>query len=471
MNYHLVVLVHGLWGSADHMEYLRKAILANNPPTESSTVVVLVANSFALYYTYDGIDVCGARVASEVIDQIALLEKPASHKVTSISVVGYSLGGLIARYAIGLLHSYRLFDTVNPHSFTTFASPHVGVLALGRGPVAFLYNAIAPYVLSYTSRQLCLVDRSAVHGGVPLLEALADPSLTFFQGLARFNKRVAYGNIVNDHRTEWYTTAMTVTDPYAKNVQNIAGPYVLGYEPVVINTAKGVPLEVLTNPSTDLVNDPTHTLGFVRRLGGRVVRWTVALVKVTVVVPVWFVAFVANAAFQTVVSAARKRQFLKSSTYAHFGHLAVVLPDDLTIPQKLHEEAGSALDSVMDAVKHEHGETSGVALRRQPTHNEQSLVRYLQQFTPACAPREGSTSQDQENQVDPPRGTPVSELNLRPVHRRIIGNLNLLAWEKFPVHIAGAAHTHAAIIVRYASPEFEEGKVVVEHWIRQVFVD
>jgi predicted alpha/beta superfamily hydrolase len=35
-------------------------------------------------------------------------------EIERLSMIGYSLGGLVARYAIGLLHSKRFFERITP---------------------------------------------------------------------------------------------------------------------------------------------------------------------------------------------------------------------------------------------------------------------------------------------------------------------------------------------------------------------
>lgn len=64
-------------------------------------------------FTYDGIDTGGERVAEEVERKLEELAE-AGHDITKISVVGYSLGGLIARYAIGLLFHRGIFEKIQP---------------------------------------------------------------------------------------------------------------------------------------------------------------------------------------------------------------------------------------------------------------------------------------------------------------------------------------------------------------------
>ena len=53
--------------------------------------------------TYEGIDKCGQRLAEEVKGYVE--EHPALQR---ISVVGHSMGGLIARYALGNSSHLRL---------------------------------------------------------------------------------------------------------------------------------------------------------------------------------------------------------------------------------------------------------------------------------------------------------------------------------------------------------------------------
>lgn len=74
---------------------------------------VLVATRNAGSFTYDGIDTGGERVAQEVEGKLEELAE-SGHNITKISIVGYSLGGLIARYAIGLLFRRGIFDKIRP---------------------------------------------------------------------------------------------------------------------------------------------------------------------------------------------------------------------------------------------------------------------------------------------------------------------------------------------------------------------
>lgn len=73
--------------------------------------------------TFEGIDVCGERLAQEV--RTVAARHPSLRRV---SILAHSMGGLISRYAAG-----RLFDPgsgtvagLRPCHFVAMATPHLG---------------------------------------------------------------------------------------------------------------------------------------------------------------------------------------------------------------------------------------------------------------------------------------------------------------------------------------------------------
>jgi len=60
-------------------------------------------------------------------------------------------------------------------------------------------------------------------------------------------------------------------------------------------------------------------------------------------------------------------------------------------------------------------------------------------------------------------------LALAPAQFEIIDGLNAVGFRKYPVYIHKARHSHAAIIVRMPKKGFEEGKIVVKHWLEEEF--
>lgn len=93
---------------------MQESLLAKNPRLHT-----LVAKSNSGNFTYDGIELGGERVSQEIEEEIEKLGR-AGHKVTRLSLVGYSLGGLVARYAIGLLDNKGLFKDIQTVVSTLF---------------------------------------------------------------------------------------------------------------------------------------------------------------------------------------------------------------------------------------------------------------------------------------------------------------------------------------------------------------
>lgn len=103
--------------------------------------------------TYEGIDGCGERLVEEIhglMAQYPLLEE--------ISILGHSMGGLIARYAMGRLYDAetgRIAGRLLPVHFIGMACPHLGcdtapgpAQVSGRGIVARFLPCLARRVFS-----------------------------------------------------------------------------------------------------------------------------------------------------------------------------------------------------------------------------------------------------------------------------------------------------------------------------------
>lgn len=98
------------------MNHLRDRLRQEHP---ADKLHILVAKTNADNHTYDGIEVGGERIVYEVEQEISRLESEQGTKIKKISIAGYSLGGLISRYAIGLMYGSGLFDRIEPVNFTT----------------------------------------------------------------------------------------------------------------------------------------------------------------------------------------------------------------------------------------------------------------------------------------------------------------------------------------------------------------
>ncbi|KAI0766616.1 putative serine esterase-domain-containing protein [Trametes elegans] len=236
-NVHLLLLIHGMWGNPSHLAEMRRVIDERHGQAESEKgpnderLHILVAETNRDDGTYDGIDWGGERVAEELYEAIRDLEKEGK-KVTRFSVTGYSLGGLIARYVVGILHQRGFFNNVTPVNFNTIATPHVG---LPRYPtlISSVANYLGPKLLSRTGEQFFLVDKWSQNGR-PLLEVMADPQRLFFQALTHFAHVRIYANTVNDVTVPYPTAAIEQDDVFVNHIQDgFQVEYDEEYKPVI----------------------------------------------------------------------------------------------------------------------------------------------------------------------------------------------------------------------------------------------
>ncbi|TBU40555.1 putative serine esterase-domain-containing protein [Dichomitus squalens] len=220
---HLLVLIHGMWGNPSHLAEMRRIMEEKRGQPDSERgpqgerLQILLAETNRDDGTYDGIDWGGERVAEEIFEEVKKLEKDGK-KVSRFSVTGYSLGGLIARYVVGILHQRGFFENVTPVNFNTLATPHIG-LPRYRTFVSGVFAFLGPKLLSRTGEQFYVVDKWSKNGR-PLLEVMADPNRIFYQALTRFEQVRFYANAVNDVTVPYVTAAIELEDPFLEHAFN-----------------------------------------------------------------------------------------------------------------------------------------------------------------------------------------------------------------------------------------------------------
>lgn len=136
-------------------------------------------------------------------------------------MVGYSLGGLWSRYAIGLLAEKGLLKVpglsdgdLEPVLFTTFATPHLGTLFHGQRVHTGIINSLGSNMIGSSGRDLFLKGDSK--DPRPVLQQMADPSSIYFKALASFKKRILYSNAANDRTVPFYTSFLVDKNPFEK---------------------------------------------------------------------------------------------------------------------------------------------------------------------------------------------------------------------------------------------------------------
>ncbi|CAN8105684.1 unnamed protein product [Discula destructiva] len=442
---HLVILTHGLWGNPNHMRSVAKALRAQHP---ADKLYILCAKRNSGSFTYDGIELGGERVCLEIQDELKAIESRGG-KIRKLSVVGYSLGGLVARYAIGLLYAKGVLDELECMTFTAFASPFLGVRTPLQGTANHIWNVLGARTLSTSGRQLFTIDNFR-DTGRPLLAILADPNSIFMKGLAKFKRRTLYTNVTNDRSAVHYTTGISKTDPYT-DLDKIRVNYVKGYEEVVLDPVH--PVEHIPPYAWKKQTFLESTVKWVRR--------GPLILALVVLVPIGIVAFLINAVIQTVRSS--KRIALHEKGEAGI-NIADYRPPLLTEIRGAVEDAYEAVNSFQGqqylGLSDDEGDASGsekAPLLGDSDTDEKATARRAS---------ERNILRRERKQSQP--GQPT--LALAPCQFEMITGLDSLEWRKYPVWIHNDRHSHAAIIVRMEKKTFTEGYVVLKHWLSEEFL-
>ncbi|KAI9669975.1 MAG: hypothetical protein M1831_007011 [Alyxoria varia] len=475
---HLCVFVHGLWGSPSHLNFLCKSLRKQHPSEDK--VHTLICQSNAGSFTYDGIETGGERVTKEVEDELESLEKKGK-KVTKFSILGYSLGGLIARYAIGLLYSKGHFDDgkMLPVNFTTFATPHLGVRTPLRGWRNSIFNSLGGRTLSLSGHQMFLIDNFR-DTGEPLLSVLAGPNTIFMHALSMFKKRSLYANIVNDRAVAFYTAAMSRVDPFV-DIDAIKINYAPGYEDVILESPPHM-AEPRREPPT-IVENVKNGL----RNAAKKAPFVFFLV---VFAPIGGLVFLTNSGVQSFKSARRIKDHREGKAGIGAGAYS-------SIPLMI-EQAQKKAEGIFEAA---HARKSGqeYLLENEEEGNDKGRRRESDlpsptsgKFTSASPPPSSNTRNQKNDEKGPSQPNATTDpsspsssssssspsplkpshtddaafptLALTPAQFSMIANLDALGFSKHPVHIHRANHSHAAIVVRMKRPGFGEGEVVARHW-------
>jgi hypothetical protein len=239
---HLFVLVHGMWGSGADVSYIAEQVRALHGPGGCHVLVSAVNGGTN---TYDGVDVCGERLFDEVLAFVSS-QTDAQARVTRISFIGYSAGGLFSRYCVGLMQMRGFFDQVAPISFVTLACPHLGVR---RGRVNAwnrMFNSVAAWAVYRSGAQLALADKQGLANECLLL-SMSRPNSVFILGLCRFTRLVAFANVTADRTVPYHTASLRRHNVYAPATQGFDLSTRLHDFPHVVASADAVKLMQLHN--------------------------------------------------------------------------------------------------------------------------------------------------------------------------------------------------------------------------------
>ena len=162
-------------------------------------------------------------------------DRKLAYKITSISFIAHSLGGLVQTYAVAYIqkHSPKFFDTIKPINFIALASPFLG---LSNENPLYVKFALDFGLVGRTGQDLGLTWRAptiarsgwgAIVGGIgqeahkkidgqtapeskPLLRIL--PTGPAHIVLKKFRNRTVYSNVVNDGIVPLRTSCLLFLD-------------------------------------------------------------------------------------------------------------------------------------------------------------------------------------------------------------------------------------------------------------------
>lgn len=268
---------------------------------------------------------------------------------------------------------------------------------------------------------------------------LADPESIFIKGLAKFERRTLYTNIVNDRSAVYYTTGISKTDPFT-NLEDIKINYLKGYDDVLVDP------ECPVVPNDPEESDETFYARFVKNSNTTIGRLPFLLAMVFFI-PIGVVAFLINSGVQSLRSNRRIR--------LHEKGLAGIQPGNYRVPLLLtgmREAVEDVYENLNSAQSHEY------------------LVQGSEEEAAQEEPSSPRTERPQTPKATEKSQPEVPTLALAPYQFSMIQALDNVGWRKYPVHIHKVKHSHAAIIVRTEKPGFDEGKVVFRHWLDGEFI-
>lgn len=222
----------------------------------------------------------------------------------------------------------------------TFASPHLGVRTPLRGWHNHIWNVLGARTLSASGRQLFTIDNFR-DTGKPLLEILADPESIFIKGLAKFERRTLYTNIINDRSAVYYTTGISRIDPFT-DPERVKITYLKGYEDVIIDPAAAIA------PQDPGETNPTFYGRFVRSSQTTIGRLPFLLAMI-LFIPFGVLAFLVNSAIQSLRSNRRIR--------LHEKGLAGIQPSMYRVPlliNGMREAVEDVYENLNNAQSHEY---------------------------------------------------------------------------------------------------------------------
>lgn len=415
---HLVVLIHGLWGNYKHMKSL-KSVIEEAVKELDEEFLFLLPRQNAMFKTFDGIELIGYRTILEIARFVKQHEG-----INKISIVGYSMGGLVGRFVIGKLWSELdyMFRDIEPCLFMTMATPHLGIAFYNpdqklKGKVLHsVLRVLGSSILGKSGREMFIHNDDVL---VKISEG------EYLKQLARFKHRVNFANVKNDRTVAFYTSFITDVDPFIdtgntlryvfdERIPNPDG--VLSYAPRIVDLdelSSKRKLERKANSANVAYGSWLRTAGFV----------TLALL---IFVPIAFTMNLVATVYRYVVTAKYRKMLATGRVPEH-------LKRELGITDEIKDYVSSTYDEMI-------GETTSVSDARADEEAENEFrddanvpwKEFIAKYKRANS--SGWKTRFRRLPFDANRG-------------RILDNLNGLDWIRVPIYVK-ALNAHGGIVAR-----------------------
>ncbi|SCU85482.1 LAFA_0D15896g1_1 [Lachancea sp. 'fantastica'] len=413
MGKHLFVLVHGLWGNYKHMNAIKDVF--SDALQESADILFFSPRQNGYFKTFDGIEIVGYRTLLEICQYIDTFP---SGEITDISFVGYSMGGLIARFIVGKMLSecHELFQNIQPQLFITFATPHLGVHFLLREHRAGHHRAISRIlstlgstVLGRTGRQLFIQDSLP---NKSILVKLSEGE--YLEGLGRFKHRICVANVKNDRTVAFYTSFIADRDPFLETDNQIKYEFErnlpgedLCMVPRIIDMAKLDPASSRAPPD-----------------GPHLSHWLFILViccVLTFVLPLIFVANVLGTCYSYLAT-------VHYQNLLHQGEGRVILRRKLGLRDKIADSLRDTVGVIASDYEDNLGADNGQTIVRADTSWEDFIAKYTSDWQSEPKARFHKLKFDEQR-------------------KQIFSNLNKVSWIRIPLYVK-ALNAHDGIVAR-----------------------
>ncbi|KAL7321091.1 hypothetical protein PS15m_000905 [Mucor circinelloides] len=439
----LVVLSHGLWGVKGHMEFIEKKLIDKY----QDKIHVLNSSVNEAKYSYDGVDICGERLAEDIESTVVRLGKNGK-QVKKISLIGYSLGGLIVRYAIGHLGQKGFFNTIEPACFVTFATPHMGVRLPTSNAFSIMFNFVSGRLVSRSGEQLQLLDKYDKAQNKPILEILSDPDQVYFKYLSKFKTRRTYANIANDRTVGYWTAGLELRDYFFDSKGKIDFTLDETYSSIITSFEQRLPNASRSNKVGDLDANGKKKK---KPLKPIILKYTFYCL-LPILGPIFYILALSFIGFQGLVSRYRTSQIMDKKK-------SLITNNNSTSEETLGRRSseadrymnGELLAGALDAVNLP-GEQDSPP-KKQSTSDLLNLKTYYYNVEPSKLLDESS------------KPLPFIDTTKR-IHR----NLRLLEWERVWVYIR-AFNAHGSIVCRQKRFTTDSGIATIQHFLDTTQLD